>query len=589
MRSRGHLSNEAYVTEYGGSMIILRLIGLLFDLLLLPLRLLQLGKAVPPGSWLTVTIDGPVLDVVGRPRFWQVRAQKAVSLHVLDQAVTAMLRDPRVKGLLVTLRSMSAGMASASSLRAVLERARTGGKEVVVHLPMGGDTKDVYVATAATKILLGPTSQLAPLGFRTSARYMKSALDRVGLEPQVFACGEFKSAGETLVRDSMSPAQRAQLERLLESFHQALLDAVAQGRSVSRERAAELVDHAPYFGREAVDKGLADDLAYEDDVAEKLGVDEKRRRRGRWAVDAEDYLARVKRPLLRRLIPPPVVAVVPVHGAIAHAAGPFGGLSTDERVTRTVRAVRRDRRVKGVILHIDSPGGSALASDLIHHEIEQLGKEKPVVAYMANVAASGGYYVAAPAACIVARATTVTGSIGVVAARLSLDPLLARLGITTEVVERGRHASLLSPTGPLDDDARATIERELDAMYRAFIGVVASGRRMAEDDVERLARGRVYTGKDAQDAKLVDVIGGFDIALEEVKRRLDKRVRERVEVRMAKTPRNPVRVPEPPKKEASRTVARALVAALLPARERIVVELAASGERILVLCPITET
>ncbi|MBX3207492.1 MAG: signal peptide peptidase SppA [Labilithrix sp.] len=571
-------------------MIVLRLLGVLVDLLVLPLRLLRRGKTVPSGTWLTVTIDGPVVDVVGKPRFWQVRAQKALSLHVLDEAVTAMLSDPRVKGLLVTLRSMSAGMATASSLRAILERARAAGKEVVVHLPMGGATKEVYVATAASKVLLGPTAQLAPLGFRAAASYLKPALDRAGVEPQVFACGEFKAAGETLVRDSMSPAQRAQLERLFETFHDALLDAIANGRGVTRERAVELVDGAPFFGRDAVERGLADDLAYEDEVPEKLGVEAKRRARARWAVDAGQYLARVKRPLVRALVPRPVIAVVAVHGAIAHAGGPFGGLSTDERVSRAVRAVRRDRRVKGVILHIDSPGGSALASDLMHHEIEQLAREKPVVAYMANVAASGGYYVAAPAAWIVARPTTVTGSIGVVAVRLSLDPLLARLGIATEIVQTGRHAPLLAPVGPLDEEGRATIQRELDAMYRSFIGVVASGRKLPEDDVERLARGRVYTGKDALDAKLVDALGGFDVAVEEVKRRLDPGLRARLEVRVVRTPRHPLPAPEPPKHEdASRRVATALVAALLPSRERLAFELAVSGERVLALGPVVET
>jgi len=568
-------------------MIVLRLIGLLFDLLLLPLRLVRRGRARRRGPWLTVTIDGPVVDVLGRPRFWQLRKQKALSLHVLEEIVTAMLGDPSVKGLLVTLRSMTAGMAAATSLRATLERARAGGKEVVVHLPMGGDTKEVYVATAASKVLLGPSALLSPLGFRSAARYMKRALDRAGIEPQVFACGEFKSAGETLVRDSMSPAQRAQLERLLDTFHETVVDGIAKGRGVTRERAAELVDEAPYFGREAVAKGLADELAYEDEVPAKLGIEKK----GREMLDAGAYLARAKRPLLRRLLPPPVIAVVPMHGAITHAAGPLGGLSTDERVTRMLRAVRRDRRVKGVILHIDSPGGSALASDLMHHEIEQLAREKPVIACMANVAASGGYYVAAPAACIVARPTTVTGSIGVVAARLDIEPLLSRLGIHTDVVERGKHASLLSPSGPLDPEARSTVERELAATYRAFVGIVAAGRKMPEDEVEKLARGRIYSGKDALDAKLVDVLGGFDSAVEEVKNRLDAKVRERVEVQMTKTPRHHQDVPDLPakKEEAARRAAGALLAALLPAHERTVVELAASGERVLALGPITET
>jgi protease-4 len=571
-------------------MILFRLIGLFLDLLLLPLRLLARHRVAPPGAWLTVTIDGPVVDVVGRARFWWLRAQKSLSLHALDAAVTVMSGDPRVKGLLVTLRSMSGGMASASSLRGILARARASGKTVAVHLPMGGDPKEVYVASVANTVLLGPTAQLAPLGFRSAARYMKRALDHAGVEPQVFTCGEFKSAGETLVRDAMSPAQRAQLERLIEAFHGALVDGIVEGRSVSRERAVALVDEGPYFGQAAIDAGLADQLAYDDEVRTRLDPEQGTRRAARF-VEVAGYVARMKRPLFRRLFRGPVVAVVRVHGTITHAGGSvWGGLSTDERVIRTVRAVRRDRRVRGVILHVDSPGGSALASDRMHHEIAQLGRDKPLVVCMANIAASGGYYVAAPAACIVAQPTTVTGSIGVVAARVSLEPLLSRLGITTEVVAKGARSGLLSGMGPLDDDARAALARELDAMYRSFVAVVADGREMSPEAAERLARGRVYTGKDAHDVGLVDVLGGFDVALAELRKLLDARIRDRVEVVIARTPRGPVPPLDPPRKEdAARKAATAMLSSLLPDRERRLIELAATGERVLALAPITET
>jgi protease-4 len=570
-------------------MIIARWIGFILDLFLLPLRLASRIWAARPGTWLHVRVDGPVVDVVGRSRFWDVRAQKALSLHWLSEVVTAMIRDSRIKGMLVTLRSMGGGMATATSLRAILARARAAGKEVAVYLPMGGGTKEVYVATAATKVLIGPATQLAPLGFRVASRYVKRALDRAGIEPQVFACGEFKSAGETLVRDSMSPEQRAQLERLMDTFHASLVDAIAEGRELGRERAAAVVDEAPYFGRAAIDAGLADDVAYEDEVPSKLGLSRDERKPS-LLVNAATYHARMKRPLLRSILRPPVVAVVPVHGAITHAGGIFSDLSTDERVARMVRAARRDRAVKAVILHVDSPGGSALASDLIHHEIAQLAREKPVVACMANVAASGGYYVAAPAACIVAEPTTVTGSIGVVAARLSLDPLLTRLGISTQVIERGARASLLSPLGPLSDADRAAIERELEATYRAFVGVVAAGRRMSEEQVEKLARGRVYTGKDAHEAGLVDVLGGFEAAVEQVERWLDERTRRRAVIAVARPPRQRLAAPAPPKGgEAGRKAAQAIADLLFPARDRVLFELLASGEHLLALAPISET
>jgi protease-4 len=281
-------------------------------------------------------------------------------------------------------------------------------------------------------------------------------------------------------------------------------------------------------------------------------------------VDAADYHAMKERPLLRRVRRPPLVAVIPVHGTIAHAGGPLGSFATDERVAKMLRVARMDRRVRGVVLHVDSPGGSALASDRMHHEIVQLAREKPVVACMANVAASGGYYVSAPARKIVAEPTTITGSIGVVGARVSLEPLFEKLGITTEIVRRGAHAGLLAAASRIDDDERGAIRRELDATYRTFIGVVARGRHMEEARVEELARGRVYTGKDAHAAGLVDVLGGFDVALREVKALLPEAVREKVVVVAARTPRKDVPVLDLP----------APASALL---------LAANGERVLTM------
>lgn len=557
-------------------MVVLRLLGLLFDFIFLPLRLLRRRRAVPRGAWLSVTIDGAVTDLVAQPgslvRLWQSRAQKAISLHRLDEVVTMMSTDERVVGLLVTIRSLGAGMSAAESLRNILARAKAAGKRVCVHLPMGGDSKEVYVASVANHVLLAPTAHLAPLGFRSASFYLKNALEKAGIEPQVFACGEFKSAGETLVRDGMSPAQRAQLERLLEGFHGALVAAISEGRHVDRDRANAIVDEAPYFGRAAVAAGLADDLAYEDEVPGKLGAKTKDE-----FIDAFAYLARMKQPLFRRLTKPPVIAVIPVHGAITHAAGAFGGVSTDERVGRMIRTARKDRRVKGVILHVDSPGGSALASDRMHHDLVQLAREKPLVCCMANVAASGGYYVAAPAKVIVAQPLTVTGSIGVIAVRPSLDPLLERLGIVREKVEKGARAGLLASSGSLTEDERAAIMKELDATYQSFLGVVAEGRRLDPEAVEKLARGRVYTGTDAHAAKLVDVLGGFEVAVAELRKLLPTSVRDRAEVGLMTTPTKPVPALDPP----------AALASLLPREWRTM--LALHGERVLALGPVHET
>ncbi|AKU97533.1 Protease IV [Labilithrix luteola] len=572
-------------------MVLVRFLGLLLDLLLFPLRALWKSRAVPEGAFVTLTIDGAVADVVAKPRFWQFRARKATSLHTLATTVKLIAADERVRGLLVTIENLQAGMATASSLRALLATLRAAGKEVIVHLPLGAGTKEVLVAMGASKVYVGPATQLAPLGFLSSTRYFKNALEKVGVEPEVFACGEFKSAGETLVRDSMSDAQRMQLGRLLDSFQGTLVAAIADGRNVSMERARAIVDEAPYFGEECVRAGLCDGVAYEDELPALLGIqpakDGKKARHELHEkfVDDGDYVAIRERPLLRPLKRPPVIGVIPVHGAIAHSPMPFGGrVATDEHVIRMVRAARRNRRVVGIVLHVDSPGGSALASDRMHHEIVQLAREKPLVVCMSNVAASGGYYVAAPAHRIVCEKTTITGSIGVVAARLTAEPLLARFGIVTETLRRGEHAGLLSPSRPLSDDERAAVHRELEATYRTFVRVVASGRKMREEEVEALARGRVYTGTDALDRGLVDALGGFDTALEELRRLLPVDVRDRAKPQVVKTPRKHVTwLPPPSEGETGRKAAEAMIGAVLPDSARTLLGLAVTGERALAL------
>lgn len=567
-------------------MPLLRLIGFLFDLLFYPIRALRRGRVVDEGTFITLEIDGAVADVLAKPHFWEIRSKKATSLHDIREIVDHVIADPRVRGMVLTIKSLGAGMASAVSLRALLARARAAGKEVVVHLPMGGGTKEVLVASAGSKVFLGPAAQLAALGFATRTRYVKSALDKAGVVPEVYACGEYKSAGESLVRDSMSDAQREQLGKLLDCFDGALLDAIAEGRSVSRERARAIVDGGPYFGEAAIEVGLADAVAYEDEIPALLGLPRTKKvgPATEGLVDGHAYLMARKRPLLRRLVRAPMVAVIPVHGAIAHAASPFGNFATDEKLARMVRRARLDRRVKGVILHVDSPGGSALASDRMHHEIVQLAREKPVVACMANVAASGGYYVAAPAHKIVCEPVTITGSIGVVGARLTAEPLMAKLGITTETVQRGARAGLLSPNAPLSEDERVALMRELEATYRTFVRVVAQGRKMKVDEVEPLARGRVYTGEDAKAAGLVDVLGGFDAALRELRAMLPAEVRDDAEPHVVRAPRRALPILETPSEgEAGRRAASALLASILPMPERVIVELAATGDRVLAL------
>ncbi len=496
--------------------VILRLFSNLLRLLLWPLTFLRWIQAIPRGSYLALTIRGDVKDIVPKRRLWEMRSRPALSLHALGELVDAIIEDPRIKGLVITLESFGAGMATASSLRAELARLRAAGREVVVVLPFGGDTKELYIATAASRILVGPQATLSPLGFATSVRYVKGAMAKLGVVPDVLARGEFKSAGEQLVRDDMSPTQRAQLDAIFDVLYEELLSAIASGRGLTKDQAKEIVDGGPYRAEAAKAKGLVDGAAYEDMVPGLLGTPEAPAK----LCPAEMYgglRAALRLTPLRR---PDRVGVIFVHGPIAMAGPMPFGAATDEKLISAIRTARTSRRVKGVILHVDSPGGSALASDRIHHELVQLAAEKPLVACFANVAASGGYYVAAAAHEIVAQPTTITGSIGVVAARMVLSPLLAKLGVVTQTVKRGARADMMDPSREFTAEERDALKGELEGMYAAFVGIVAAGRKLPVDAVEKIAEGRVWSGVDAKANGLVDELGGFDVALARTRARI---------------------------------------------------------------------
>ena len=492
----------------------------LLRLLLFPLHAFRRSRAAPKGAWLTLSLDGPVADLAPRPPRWSIFRRfrrQPLSIARLRELTRAMANDPRVRGLLLEVQSPAAGPAVLASLRDVISEIRATGKDVIAYLPYGADNQSLYLASAARLVVVGPETMVAPLGFAAHGRYVRRALDRLGVEPEIFAKGMYKSAGESLVRDTMSDAQREQLGALLATHHDALVAALAQGRSVTREAAARWIDEAPHSAAAAVDLGIIDAVAYDDDLDRFLSPDGAPAPR----VNAGRYLARRLATRLRPVRRRPVIGVIEVHGPIVSQARiQLARVAVEAPIIAALRAARADPRVRGIVLHIDSPGGSAVASDRIYHEVLRAAEVKPVVAYMSNVAASGGYYIAAGAWTIVAQPQTVTGSIGVVAARFVVGPLLERLGVFTDVVKRGARADLFSPSRRLDEVERALFQDELDAFYQTFLRAVARGRNRPIDVIEPLARGRVYSGTDAHACGLVDHLGGFERAMHEMRDRL---------------------------------------------------------------------
>jgi protease-4 len=475
--------------------------------------MLRARRLLRKGTLVALTIDGPVVELAERRPWWRRLPSRVTSLQRVRELVTLIASDPKVQGLVVEIRALHTGAATASSLRDTLLRIKESNKALFAYLPMGAGSREMLVASAADKIVVGPASAIAPLGVAVETRYFRRALDRIGVLPEIFARGEFKTAGESLARDSMSAEQREQLGAILDVMEGELVQALAEGRRRTFEDVRALIDGGPYRAPDAVARGLTDATGYDDELPKLFASAAGERAH---TVPAGRYLGVRRSPPRRRGI-----GVVKVHGPIVSRAPlAVGRMAQSELVIGALRAAGAAASVRGVVLLIDSPGGSVLASDRIYHEVVRLAEKKPVVAYFANIAASGGYYVGAGAHAIVAERTTITGSIGVVAAHLVLSSLLTKLGIVTELVKRGARADMLSPNRPLDEGEREAMCREIEGYYRDFVDIVARGRQRSAEEIERLARGRVYSGAEAYRLGLVDRLGGFETAVDLVRERL---------------------------------------------------------------------
>jgi protease-4 len=491
-------------------------------------RRLAGGFALPRGRfWLRARLDGPVPE---GPRAGVLPGRPATpSLVALLEGLAAAAGDPRVEGVLLRLRSGAVSLAQGLALRRALAAVRAAGKPVAVYAERLA-TEDLFLASAATRVFVPEAGSVAPLGLRLEAWFLRDLLDRLGLHAEVLRVGEFKSAGETLVRRGMSEAQRAQLDALLDDLYAELVEGIAEGRSLPQERVRALIDAGPYRARAAAEAGLVDRCLFPDELEGALTE-----LAGRPGAGAE--LAWTDLPLYRALRARdpglrapwrdvPRVAYVVASGIVRSGGGPAGVSSDAYRAL--LRQLERDPGVRAVVLRIESPGGDALASDLLWRAVRQLAATKPVVASLGDVAASGGYYVACAADAIFAEGATLTGSIGVVGGRLDAGGLYQRLGVAREGVERGARAGMLSAARPLAPGERAALRADLRAVYELFLERVAAGRGTTREAVDAVARGRVWSGRRALAEGLVDALGGPLEALAEARRRCGLAEPERV-------------------------------------------------------------
>ena len=496
--------------------------SLIFDALVNLWRLVRNARARllgRPPEYVWIEVSGPLPEFETPVGFLRRRLSQGPSPPTLERLrlwLDRIAADGHPRGVVLRIKKLDAGWAAIEELRREILAFRSRGGRVVAYFADPADIRSYYLACAADEILATPLADLNVVGMRARVDFLKDALDNLGLEVEVVAVSPYKSAGERFVSNDFSRESREQAGRLLDRRFEAVVDAIADGRDLSREAVRAKIDLAPYGASEALSEGLLDGVLYEDELPARFGSEEQHAKLGEWS-RAQGSLRMPYRRRSRKK-----VALVTLSGAIVRGRSrrlplplPFvgGEQAGSESVVGALRVAEKNRRVAAVLFYIDSPGGDALASDLIWREVERISTRKPVVVLMGNAAASGGYYVSAAASHVVSRCGTLTGSIDVLAVRPVALGLYEKLGINPVVLERGAHAGLLDPSRRPSPDELRVIEGQIGRIYTEFKDRVARGRKMGLSDLEGIAGGRVWTGAEALDLGLVDETGGFREAL----------------------------------------------------------------------------
>ncbi len=498
------------------------LLALVWNLLLalslvlrVPLRLL--GHRAPPAYIRFVLRGDPPYRAALRRRWPWRRAGAEVSvLQAFRQDLERLARDGRVKGIVLEVGPLGMPPAKRLLVAGWLEAFRASGKEVVGYAISPGNAEYALLCSASRLVLPRP-GRLSLDGFLLEATAVGAALERLGVRAEFVRRGEFKTAPELFTRSDVSPNQRTLLEELLDDRHEELVQAVARGRKLDRAEAAARVDAGPYSAQRALAAGLIDALADEAELPELLQMEAGQDREG-LVPPFPAYLRSLRLPAVHwaQLGRRSRLAVVPINGILADGDGslprPWPALSGAETLLAGLRACARDARCRAVLLYVNSPGGSALASERVADEVARLNQKKPVLAYTDRVSASGGYLASLGAREMWAGPHAVVGSIGVFAGKFDAEALLQRLGIHRSAYTRGEHAGLLTLARGLTPAEREALEREVEETYQRFVARVATSRKLPVPEVLARAEGRVFTAGRALAEGLVDKLGSFEEA-----------------------------------------------------------------------------
>ncbi|HZS54041.1 MAG TPA: signal peptide peptidase SppA [Bryobacteraceae bacterium] len=422
-------------------------------------------------------------------------------------SLRAAATDNRIKALVIQPRNLLIGWARLQELRQDIADFKKSGKPVYAYL-QGPGSHEYYLASIADKIYLSPDDMLNVKGFHLEEMYFKGTLDKLGVGVQVDHIGRFKDAGDIFTRTNMSPESREVLNQVLDQIYGDFCATTGTSRHKSADDMKALIDMGPFLGAQAKATGLVDALGYEDevyaDLKKKTGVSNLNKTK----IQAYFRAAPGNGDRIAMLVGEGDI----LRGDLNDSPASGDTLSSGSFI-KLVRQLRNDHSIKGVLLRIDSPGGDAVASDEILHELKLLAGAKPLVISMSDVAASGGYFISLTGSPVMSYPNTITGSIGVLYVRPNIHGLLDKLGVSEDAISRGKLSDMDSLTQPLSDAAQQKLHESISATYRSFVTKVATSRKKTYDQIDALAQGRVWMGAQAQQNGLVDEIGGLDQAV----------------------------------------------------------------------------
>ena len=492
--------------------------------------------------------EGPVTDPLSA-----FMSRRKMRLPDMIEGLRRARQDDRVRALVVKVGGGRIGLARMQEIREAVTDFRESGKLTVAWSETFGEfthgNVPYYLATAFDRIYLQPSGALGLTGVAIEQLFLHDALAKIGVAFQSAKRYEYKSAADNLTERGFTGPAREAAERMAVSIAEQITAAITERRGKTAEQARALLDRGPFLAADALAEGLVDALGYRDEVYADV-----RKEAGADAI--LQYVARYQRAHAlaqrARRLPNPrerFVAVIYASGPIRQgrsSRSPLGGSAMgSDTVAAALRSATSDERVRAVLLRVNSPGGSAIASDTIWREVVRTrAAGKPVVVSMSDVAASGGYYISMAADVIVAQPGTLTGSIGVIMGKPVLEEAFGRIGITTDSVSVGHGATMFAPTHPFSEDEWQRINVWLDAIYRDFTEKVASGRRMTVQQVDEIARGRVWTGADGAQNGLVDELGGMAAAADIARRRAGLPADAPLRVYPRLTPLDQLRPPE---------------------------------------------